>query len=818
MKRLFTFITVFLSLCVNSFAQATSLIVDCQNPGWLSNMITYEQQQSIVNLTVTGYINGTDIKFIRELNKNLRLRGVLNLENANIVSGGNSYYSSYTSKTNKLTGYSFAYLDSIQKIILPNSLTGFEGGCQFLQTYVDTLVINGSMNELRIGDGMNNLFWKTRCIYFPEGLKTIDIGYLFHSYSGLKNIELFLPSTLEYVTGKNSSQNIIIHCSSTSPEEITSSYSFFEGGIIYVPKGTTEKYKNSIFRKLTIIEDIPVERIEYQNKTASVYVADSIKVEAAVYPSDALRQEITYEVSDSNIISVSETGTVTGKAFGQAYVYAFSYNKEYKDSCLVSVFEHTTGVTIPKKDTLKVGGTKELVATTLPQGTSDNKIVYTSKNPAIASVDENGVIRGLSKGNVEIVATSVDGNFSATCIVSVLLGVESLKIDNKNVELIVDKSQQLNVSFTPSDADNKTVIWSSADASIATVDESGNVTGVKAGETRIKAISADNPEVCDSCKVTVLQPVTGITLDKTDYTIKEIGESVQLEATVLPRDANNKNVMWKSSDDKVCFVSNGKVVAVGYGTCVIIATTEEGGFMATCKVTVQEPIVITVTTVSMEKHELTLNVGAAEKLNVAVSPANAENKTLAWLSTDETVATVDSEGNVTALQTGETWIKAISEGNAEASDSCLVIIRQPATGIMISPEECTLSGIGSTAQLNVLFQPENASNQNVTWKSLNEKICTVTDGTVTAVGKGTSVVIATSEDGGFMAYCTITIVEAAAIQGDVNQDGKVDISDIVAIINTIAGDTTYRNTANVNNDSNIDISDIVAVINIIAGQ
>ena len=383
---------------------------------------------------------------------------------------------------------------------------------------------------------------------------------------------------------------------------------------------------------------------------------------------------------------------------------------------------------------------------------------------------------------------------------------------------MVDKSQQLNVTISPSDADNKTILWSSADASIATVDETGNVTACKAGETWIKAVSADNPEACDSCKVAVLQPVTGISLDKTDYTMKEIGESVQLEVTVLPEDANNKNVVWKSSDEKVCFVSNGKVVAVGYGTCVIIATTEEGGFMATCKVTVQEPIVITVTTVSMEKHELTLNVGAAEKVNVVVSPANAENKTLAWMSTDETVATVDSEGSVTALQTGETWIKAISEGNAEASDSCLVSVRQPATGIMLSPEECTLSGIGSTAQLTVLFQPENASNQNVTWKSLNEKICTVTDGTVTAVGKGTSVVIATSEDGGFMAYCTITVEEAAAIQGDVNQDGKVDISDIVAIINTIAGDTTYRNTANVNNDSNIDISDIVAVINIIAGQ
>jgi hypothetical protein len=93
------------------------------------------------------------------------------------------------------------------------------------------------------------------------------------------------------------------------------------------------------------------------------------------------------------------------------------------------------------------------------------------------------------------------------------------------------------------------------------------------------------------------------------------------------------------------------------------------------------------------------------------------------------------------------------------------------------------------------------------------------DGTVVAVGKGTSVVIATSEDGNFVAYSTITVTEESPIVvGDVNRDGKVDISDIVAIINTIAGNSTYKDTANVNNDTAIDISDIVTVINIIAGM
>lgn len=69
-------------------------------------------------------------------------------------------------------------------------------------------------------------------------------------------------------------------------------------------------------------------------------------------------------------------------------------------------------------------------------------------------------------------------------------------------------------------------------------------------------------------------------------TLTSIGENAELEATVSPEDASNKNVKWKSSDESVCIVANGTVVAVGNGICVIIATAEDGGHMATCTVTV----------------------------------------------------------------------------------------------------------------------------------------------------------------------------------------------------------------------------------------
>ena len=198
MKRMIGMIAFVLFYCLNVSSQATSIKVDSQYPGWLSSLINYGDQQTLENIKVTGYINGTDIKFIRELNLARSLSGVIDLEDANIVYGGEAYGKFENNTTpstmdNTVTDYMFAYLQPIRKVILPKSTTNF-GNYVFLETSVDTLVINGSMEILGVGGGYSNRFWRTRCIYFPEGVTEIGLGYLFHSYSGMTNIELFLPS------------------------------------------------------------------------------------------------------------------------------------------------------------------------------------------------------------------------------------------------------------------------------------------------------------------------------------------------------------------------------------------------------------------------------------------------------------------------------------------------------------------------------------------------------------------------------------------------------------------------------------------------
>ena len=121
--------------------------------------------------------------------------------------------------------------------------------------------------------------------------------------------------------------------------------------------------------------------------------------------------------------------------------------------------------------------------------------------------------------------------------------------------------QTLSYVIEPLDADNKDVCWSSSDGQVAEVDANGNVKALNVGSAWIKVVAVGNVEAKDSCKVTVIQPVTEIKLNITSKTVK-IGESFNLVATVLPSDADNKNVIWSSEDSNIASVVDGKVTAL----------------------------------------------------------------------------------------------------------------------------------------------------------------------------------------------------------------------------------------------------------------
>ncbi|MBO5709186.1 MAG: Ig-like domain-containing protein [Bacteroidales bacterium] len=167
------------------------------------------------------------------------------------------------------------------------------------------------------------------------------------------------------------------------------------------------------------------------------------------------------------------------------------------------------------------------------------------------------------------------------------VAVSAITLDTNSLELQEGDSQNLTATISPSDADNKKVLWISSNSSVATVAE-GVVTAVKAGQATITAKSDDGGKTA-TCEVTVVAKailVESVSLDKTSVELKE-GEEVSLTATVKPDNATNKNVTWSSSNETVASVTDGKVTALKSGETTITVTTEDSAKTAECKITVK---------------------------------------------------------------------------------------------------------------------------------------------------------------------------------------------------------------------------------------
>ena len=188
-----------------------------------------------------------------------------------------------------------------------------------------------------------------------------------------------------------------------------------------------------------------------------------------------------------------------------------------------------------------------------------------------------------------------------------------------------------------------------------------------------------------------------------------------------------------------------------------------------------------------------------------IQPADAFDKRIKWSSSNEEVATVDANGVVTAHKNGTATI-TVSSYDGSVTNSCEIIVAQPVTGVSIEPAEIEFHNLGDKAQLKAVFEPEDATNKNVTWKSSNESVCLISaDGSIIATGYGKTVVLATTEDGNFVGTCIVVVTEASAIkQTSLSESGfKVidrtivfdDSNDVESQITTLGGALVYKGNA-----------------------
>ena len=390
---------------------------------------------------------------------------------------------------------------------------------------------------------------------------------------------------------------------------------------------------------------------------------------------------------------------------------------------------------------LKVGESKALPnVTVIPSNATDQTIAWVSNDPGIAKI-ENGKVVGVSAGSVDLVASSSNQKRATLKVVVAELPrfIVTLQIvDTKGQKLAEPQQREVtsggNVVFQTPNVPNANFKGWKRNGQIVETGGSYTLSNLTQNET-IQAVF----EV----------PVQSITVTPASMTAK-VGEGpVQLTATVLPSNATSRTVTWLSKNEQVVTVdSNGKVMIIGVGETTIEAKAGEKTFTVQVKIEAQpqQPQVVPVQSITVTPASITAKVGEGPvQLTATVLPSNATSRTVTWLSKNEQVVKVDSNGKVMIIGVGETTIEAKAgektfivqvkiEAQPQQPQQPQVV---PVQSVTVTPASITAKVGEGPVQLTATVLPSNATSRTVTWISKNEQVVTVdSNGKVTIIGAG----------------------------------------------------------------------------------
>ena len=486
-------------------------------------------------------------------------------------------------------------------------------------------------------------------------------------------------------------------------------------------------------------------------------IGSSFTIKPVISPEDASDLGVVWESADTKVVSVASDGTVTAIGPGTTTVTATTNDGSFTSNCVVSVKSPAQHVSLDKTSLkLLEGESGKLTATVYPLNSTQKTLTWVSDHPDVASVDNEGNVTARKAGTATV-TVKVAEKVTAVCKVTVISRVTGISMSETTVELKPGEKHQLTATVLPQNASNAEVTWYSDKESVAIVSQSGLVSAVSTGEATIHVVTSDGGKMA-TCLVKVGTPVKGITLSISSKTLYVGDPSLDISATLTPANATDKSLEWSSSDPEVASIAPGAALhavikPLKPGKTTITATTKDGGFTASCEVTVKRHV----SGVSLNKASLTLYVGETESLAATVAPEDASDKTVAWSSDNSAVASV-SNGKVTANKPGTAVIKVVTNDLSKEA-ACTVTVKRHAESVELSQKEIKLY-LGENRSLTATVLPSDASDKNVTWSSSNPNVATVsTAGNVVSKSVGTTVITVKTADGGHQASCHVTVLE-----------------------------------------------------------
>ena len=405
---------------------------------------------------------------------------------------------------------------------------------------------------------------------------------------------------------------------------------------------------------------------------------------------------------------------------------------------------------------LNPGESFQLKARLGTQETSD--LSWESDNASLVSVSPSGKVTALGKTNGSAIITAkTSEGYKMNCTVFVYdKKPTSVYIANQNNTIIseanmkVGEQRQLNVQFNSALAESK-ITWTSSNSEVASVNDTGLVTGKKFGKTTITAVT-DNE--CKAQITVTIKYGESLTLDKTQMKTAP-GNSCHLKLSLLPEEAEDSfslSIRNKDPEDSssVSWYSQGyssatkeysfRIDRVGE---YIATVTTTGGLKAECEVTV--------TSFSIPSS-ISVNMGNTKPLDSSLSPKGVEQQ-LTWSSTAEDIASVDENGIVTAIKSGTATIKAVSDVGMERS--CLITVTGYANKLILNKNTFNMAK-GTTDRIIPSLLPEG-STDSVSYSSSNSSVAYVdSNGLITARSAGSAQITVTTSQG-LKQYCSVVV-------------------------------------------------------------
>lgn len=483
-------------------------------------------------------------------------------------------------------------------------------------------------------------------------------------------------------------------------------------------------------------EYVPVTGVSLNKSTASVTAGTNLTLSATVTPSNATNRAVTWSTSNASVATVSPAGVVRGVTPGNATITVTTVDGGYTATCTVTVVAAVTYPHFEQSSYTILMGESESFNVLNPEGmpvcfrvssalyakTTAGREVLTSTYDSDGNTGTRipiSVTNTRIEGTYTISAKAIGGTLYDACTINIVseedyIPVTSVSLNKSEITLAGSgATETLIATVEPDYATDTSVSWSSTADSVASVDENGEVTAVAQGTTTITATSNDDPTKSASCIVTVTSGSSSIAVSNILFPNSPlyitVDEEVNVVPEILPANATDQRLTFTTSDDEIAEITataggstSVYILGVAVGTATITATSQSNPSVSQTLTVIVVSGTVPVTGVTLDRSALAMNTGDTVKLTATVEPSNADDKTVSWSSDDTSVATVSSNGTVTAVGAGTATI-TVTTTDGSYTATCDVTVTEPdeEDSVEVSPLSLSFAAAGEVKNVTI---------------------------------------------------------------------------------------------------------------------